>query len=57
MLSTIDDLEKDTKHVTPLSEVDEEEQALRQKARELIVRLKKVRTTLGFGCSSLTIAR
>lgn len=42
MLSTIDDLEKDTKHVTPLSEVDEEEQALRQKARELIAHLKKV---------------
>ena len=43
VLSTIEELEKDTKHVTLLSEVDEDEQAVRRKARELIERLHKVR--------------
>ena len=42
VLSTVDALEKDTKHVAPLSEVDEEEQAVREKARGLIERLRKV---------------
>ena len=42
VLNTIEELEKDTKHVTPLTEVDDEEQALREKARELVKRLRKV---------------
>lgn len=44
VLATVEELEKDTKHVTPLAEVDEDERALRQKAREVIQRLGKVRT-------------
>lgn len=43
VLSSIEQLDKDTKHVTRLSEVDEDDQALRQKARELISRLRTVR--------------
>ncbi|EKM55908.1 uncharacterized protein PHACADRAFT_256841 [Phanerochaete carnosa HHB-10118-sp] len=42
VLTTIGELEKDTKHVTALSEIDEEELALRQKARELTERLREV---------------
>lgn len=41
VLATIEELEKDGKHVTLLSEIDEDEQALRQKARGLIERLHK----------------
>ncbi|EJF62593.1 hypothetical protein DICSQDRAFT_135562 [Dichomitus squalens LYAD-421 SS1] len=40
VLSTIAELEKDVKHVKPLSEVDEEEAEQRQKAREVLARLK-----------------
>ncbi|EIW60756.1 DNA-directed DNA polymerase [Trametes versicolor FP-101664 SS1] len=40
LLSTIQQLEKDTKHVRPLSEVDEEETELRQKAHQILARLK-----------------
>lgn len=54
VLSTIGNLEKDTKYVALLSEVDEEEHALRQKACQLIERLKKVRTSLISGCLILT---
>lgn len=43
VLTTIEELEKDTKHVTALSEIDEEELVLQQKARELIERLHEVR--------------
>lgn len=42
VLSTIELLEKDTKHVTILTEVDEEDQASRSKARQLTARLKTV---------------
>ncbi|KAM5542581.1 hypothetical protein V8D89_003542 [Ganoderma adspersum] len=42
VLSTIEELEKDTKHIKPLSEVDEEEAEQRQKAREILARLKDV---------------
>ncbi|OCH90301.1 hypothetical protein OBBRIDRAFT_887807 [Obba rivulosa] len=42
VLATIEQLEKDTKHVTPLNEADEEEQELRPKARQLIERLGSV---------------
>ena len=42
VLSAIEELEKDTKHVKPLSEPDEEEVEQRQKAREILARLKDV---------------
>ncbi|KAI0350071.1 hypothetical protein OH77DRAFT_1100919 [Trametes cingulata] len=42
VLSTIDELEKDSKHVRPLSELDEEEAELRQKAHQILARLKDV---------------
>ncbi|KAI0373319.1 hypothetical protein BV20DRAFT_963165 [Pilatotrama ljubarskyi] len=42
VLSTIEELEKDSKHVRPLSEVDEEEAELRQKAHQILARLKDV---------------
>ena len=42
IFDTVEELVKDTKHVTPLTEVDDEEQALREKARELVKRLRKV---------------
>ncbi|KAH9923929.1 DNA polymerase phi-domain-containing protein [Epithele typhae] len=41
-LQTIWTLEKDTKHVRPLDEADEDEAALRQKAREVIARVQDV---------------
>lgn len=43
VLNTIERLEKDSKHVTRLTETDEEEEENRQKARELTTRLGKVR--------------
>ena len=43
MLSTIEQLNQDAKHVSPLSELDEEDKALRQSAQELMHRLSKVR--------------
>ncbi|KAI0654742.1 DNA polymerase phi-domain-containing protein [Cubamyces menziesii] len=42
VLSTIEELEKDSKHVRPLSEVDEDDAELRQKARQVLARLKDV---------------
>lgn len=42
VLSTIDQLEKDTKHVSPLDDVDEEELELRQKSRQIAERLRSV---------------
>ncbi|KAI9056874.1 hypothetical protein FKP32DRAFT_1598752 [Trametes sanguinea] len=42
VLSTIEQLQKDTKHVRPLSEADEEEAELLQKAHQLLARLKDV---------------
>ncbi|KAI0781313.1 DNA polymerase phi-domain-containing protein [Trametes elegans] len=42
VLETIEQLEKDSKHVRPLSEVDEDEAELRQKAHQLLARLKDV---------------
>ena len=42
MLATIEELEKDQKHVRPLNEPDEEEVEQRQKARQIILRLKDV---------------
>lgn len=43
MLASIEKLEKDTKHVSLLSEVDDEDEAaLLARARELIGRLKQV---------------
>ena len=42
VLSTIEQLEKDTKHVAILTEVDEEDQVLRVKARQLAARLQAV---------------
>ncbi|TFY61434.1 hypothetical protein EVG20_g7059 [Dentipellis fragilis] len=42
VLDTIDQLNKDAKHVEPLAEFDEDEKALHEKARELVSRLKKV---------------
>ncbi|KAH9842530.1 DNA polymerase phi-domain-containing protein [Rhodofomes roseus] len=42
VLSTIEKLEKDPKHVAVLAELDEEDQALRSKARQLAARLKTV---------------
>ena len=42
VLSTIDQLNQDAKHVSPLSEVDEEDKAFRKSARELTERMSKV---------------
>ncbi|KAF9815443.1 hypothetical protein IEO21_04614 [Rhodonia placenta] len=42
VLSTIDQLEKDTKHVSPLDDVDEEELELRQKSRQIAERLRSI---------------
>ncbi|GBE82630.1 hypothetical protein SCP_0410150 [Sparassis crispa] len=42
VLSTIEKLEQDTKHVKPLVEADEEDQRLRSNARQVVERLKKV---------------
>ncbi len=42
VLSTVEEVEKDTKHVKPLSETDEDEAEQRQKAREILARLKDV---------------
>ncbi|CCM03691.1 uncharacterized protein FIBRA_05836 [Fibroporia radiculosa] len=42
VLCTIGELEKDTKHVRTLDDVDEEQQQLRIKARQTVERLRKV---------------
>jgi DNA polymerase phi len=42
VLSTIEQLEKDSKHVSLLAEFDEDEVALHNKARETIAKLRKV---------------
>ena len=42
VLSTVEELEKDTKHVKLLSPPDEEEVEQRQKVREILARLKDV---------------
>ena len=42
VLSTIELLEKDTKHVAILAEVDEDDRVLRSKARQLAARLQTV---------------
>ncbi|CAL1703687.1 unnamed protein product [Somion occarium] len=42
VLSTIERLDKDTKHVRRIVEAEEEEEELRQKARELASRLSKI---------------
>ena len=42
VLATIEELEKDPKHVRPLNEPDEDEVEQRQKARQIILRLKDV---------------
>ncbi|EMD34453.1 hypothetical protein CERSUDRAFT_55542 [Gelatoporia subvermispora B] len=42
VLGTIEQLEKESKHVTPLNEVENDEQQLRQKARQLIKRLDTI---------------
>ncbi|KAI0831759.1 DNA polymerase phi-domain-containing protein [Trametes gibbosa] len=42
VLSTVEALEKDTKHVRPLSEEDKEDAELRQKARQILARLHDV---------------
>lgn len=42
VLSTIEQLENDSKHVSLLTELDEEETALHDKARETITELRKV---------------
>ena len=47
VLATIETLEKDTKHVKPLEETDEDDAALRVKAREIISRLKDVSAAFG----------
>jgi DNA polymerase phi len=47
VLKTIEALEKDTKHLVPLVEVDED-QALYQRARDLIAKLGKVCQTFRF---------
>ena len=51
VLATVETLEKDTKHVKPLEEVDEEDAAPRQKAREVLSRPKNVSYPLGCGHS------
>lgn len=43
VLSTIESLEGDQKHVKAIADVDEEEAALFTKARQTIVKLRKVR--------------
>lgn len=42
VLSTIEELEKDTKHVKPLTPPGEEEVEQRQKVREILARLRNV---------------
>ncbi|KAJ3991119.1 DNA polymerase phi-domain-containing protein [Lentinula boryana] len=42
VLSSIEELKQDTKHLTSVMEVDEEEEALRLKVREVVAQLKKV---------------
>ncbi|KAL1735154.1 DNA polymerase phi-domain-containing protein, partial [Schizophyllum commune] len=42
VLSNIGTLEADTKHVTPLVDVDEEEASIRTKAKDLIAKLQKL---------------
>ena len=42
VLASIANLEQDTKHVSLLSEVDDDDQALRQKARDVIGHLRTV---------------
>ncbi|KAJ4488037.1 DNA polymerase phi-domain-containing protein [Lentinula aciculospora] len=42
VLSTIEELKQDTKHVSSVVEADNEEEALRSKARELVDKLQKV---------------
>ncbi|KAL1709805.1 DNA polymerase phi-domain-containing protein, partial [Schizophyllum commune] len=42
VLSSIGTLEEDTKHVTPLVDVDEEEAQIRTKAKDLIAKLQKL---------------
>ena len=46
VLSTIDQLSQDTKHVSLLCDLDDEDKALRAKARELAERLSKVRSVV-----------
>jgi hypothetical protein len=52
VLKTIKTLEADTKHISILIEVDEEDQSLRQKAQELVVKLKNVILSLSNECSA-----
>ncbi|KIK59830.1 hypothetical protein GYMLUDRAFT_44297 [Collybiopsis luxurians FD-317 M1] len=42
VLSTIEALKQDSKHVSPIMEIDEDEEALRSKVKEVISKLKKV---------------
>lgn len=42
VLSTIEELKQDTKHVSSIAEIDEEEEVLRAKVREVVAKLKKV---------------
>ncbi|KAI5899852.1 uncharacterized protein SCHCODRAFT_02525003 [Schizophyllum commune H4-8] len=42
VLSNISTLEQDTKHVTPLVDIDDEEAQIRTKARDLIAKLQKL---------------
>ncbi|KAJ3923602.1 DNA polymerase phi-domain-containing protein [Lentinula edodes] len=42
VLSTIEELKQDTKHVSSIAQIDEEEEVLRAKVREVVVKLKKV---------------
>ncbi|KAJ3812332.1 DNA polymerase phi-domain-containing protein [Lentinula aff. lateritia] len=42
VLSTIEELKQDTKHVSYIAEIDEEEEVLRAKVREVVAQLKKV---------------
>ncbi|KAE9400753.1 hypothetical protein BT96DRAFT_857021 [Gymnopus androsaceus JB14] len=42
VLSTIENLKQDTKHVSAISEIDEEEEAVRLKVKEVVSKLKKV---------------
>lgn len=44
VISTISELEEDKKHVALLENVEEEEQALRVKAKETVESLRKVRS-------------
>lgn len=51
VLSTIELLEKDSKHVTILTEVDDEDRALRAKASQLSARLQTVGPPRPASCS------